>query len=48
MKNTNDFAVRRGRTFTTFSTSIAAAAYQNVTLGSVLMVRTASGWKNLF
>jgi len=48
MKTKNDFAVKRGKCFTTFSTSTAALAYNAVCLGSMLMIRTTSGWKNFY
>jgi hypothetical protein len=48
MKTSNDFAVRRASRFTTFSTSAAAMAYNALCLGSMLMIRTTSGWKNFY
>ena len=44
----NDFAVKHGKTFTTFATSASAMAYNAVILGSQLMIRTTSGWKSFW
>ena len=47
-KTSNDFAVKHGKCFTTFSTSAAAMAYNAVCLGSVLLIHSKIGWKNFY
>ena len=48
IKTTHDFAVVRGACFTTFSNSAAAAAYNKAVLGSMLVIKTTSGWKPFY
>jgi hypothetical protein len=43
-----DFAVKRGKCFTTFLVLKAAMAYNAVCQGSMLMIRMTSGWKNFY
>jgi hypothetical protein len=43
-----DFGVKRGKILTQFASAVEAMAYCQAVLGSMLMIRSATGWRRIF